>query len=65
MNAAHRDRLAFARVCSGVFRRGGVATHERIGRDFVTKYVHTVFGRDRETVDVAYPGDIIGLGERR
>jgi peptide chain release factor 3 len=61
MNAAHRDRLAFARVCSGVFRRGEVVTHEPSGRDFVTKYVHTVFGRDRETVDVAHPGDIIGL----
>ena len=61
MDAAHRDRLAFARVCSGVFRRGDVITHEPTGRAFVTKYVHTVFGRDRETVDVAYPGDIIGL----
>ena len=61
MDTAHRDRLAFARVCSGVFRRGDVITHEPTGRDFVTKYVHTVFGRDRETVDVAYPGDIIGL----
>ena len=61
MDAAHRDRLAFARVCSGVFRRGDVITHEATGRAFVTKYVHTVFGRDRETVEVAYPGDIIGL----
>lgn len=61
MDLAHRDRLAFARVCSGVFRRGDVVTHEPTGRDFVTKYVHTVFGRDRETVEVAYPGDIIGL----
>lgn len=61
MDAAHRDRLAFARVCSGVFRRGDVITHEPTGRDFVTKYVHTVFGRDRETLEVAYPGDIIGL----
>ena len=61
MDAAHRDRLAFARVCSGVFRRGDVVTHEPTGRDFATKYVHTVFGRDRETVDLAYPGDVIGL----
>ncbi len=61
MDRAHRDRLAFARVCSGVFRRGEVLTHEPTGRSFATKYVHTVFGRHRETVEVAYPGDVIGL----
>ena len=61
MDRSHRDRLAFARVCSGVFRRGEVVTHEPTGRAFATKYVHSVFGRDRETLEVAYPGDIIGL----
>jgi peptide chain release factor 3 len=61
MDRAHRDRLAFARVCSGVFHRGDVVTHEPTGRGFATKYVHSVFGRQRETIDVAYPGDIIGL----
>jgi peptide chain release factor 3 len=61
MDTSHRDRLAFARVCSGVFVRGEVITHEPSGRGFATKYVHTVFGRQRETVDVAYPGDVIGL----
>ena len=61
MDRSHRDRLAFARVCSGVFRRGEVVTHESTGRAFATKYVHSVFGRDRDTLEVAYPGDIIGL----
>ncbi len=61
MDAAHRDRLAFARVCSGEFHRGDVVTHHASGRPFATKYAHSVFGRDRETLEVAYPGDVIGL----
>ncbi len=61
MDSAHRDRLAFARVCSGVFHRGDVITHEPSGRGFATKYAHSVFGRQRETLEVAYPGDVIGL----
>ena len=61
MDRAHRDRLAFARVCSGVFHRGDVVTHEPTGRGFATKYAHSVFGRQREVLDVAYPGDVIGL----
>lgn len=61
MDAAHRDRLAFARVCSGVFHRGDVVVHAATGRSFATKYAHSVFGRDRETLEVAYPGDVIGL----
>lgn len=61
MDSAHRDRLAFARVCSGVFHRGDVVTHSQSGRSFATKYAHAVFGRDRETLEVAYPGDVIGL----
>ena len=61
MDPAHRDRLAYARVCSGVFRRGMVATHAQTGRPFATKYAQAVFGRERSVVDTAYPGDIIGL----
>lgn len=61
MDASHRDRLAFARICSGVFERGMVVTHAATGRPFATKYAHTVFGRERTTLDVAYPGDVVGL----
>jgi peptide chain release factor 3 len=61
MDAAHRDRLAYARVVSGVFRRGMVATHAESGRPFATKYAQAVFGRERLVVDTAYPGDIVGL----
>jgi peptide chain release factor 3 len=61
MNTAHRDTMAFARVCSGVFQRGMVATHAQTGRPFATKYAQSLFGRDRSVLDTAYPGDIIGL----
>jgi peptide chain release factor 3 len=61
MDTAHRDRLAFARVTSGVFQRGMVATHAETGRPFATKYAQAVFGRERTVLDTAYPGDIIGL----
>ncbi|MFP5219730.1 MAG: peptide chain release factor 3 [Actinomycetes bacterium] len=61
MDSHHRDRLAYVRVCSGVFERGTVVTHAATGKPFATKYAQQVFGRDRETVDVAYPGDVVGL----
>ena len=61
MDPAHRDRLAFVRVCSGRFERGMVLTHQPSGRPFATKYAQSVFGRERATLDVAYPGDIVGL----
>jgi peptide chain release factor 3 len=61
MDVAHRDRMAFIRVCSGVFERGMVVTHQPSGRPFATKYAQQVFGRERASVDVAYPGDVIGL----
>ncbi|MGY1848215.1 peptide chain release factor 3 [Blastococcus sp. SYSU DS1021] len=61
MDAAHRDRLAYIRVCSGVFERGMVVTHGRTGRPFTTKYAQHVFGRERESIETAYPGDVVGL----
>ena len=61
MDKAHRDRVAFMRVCSGEFERGMVVTHGPTGKPFATKYAHTVSGQDRETVEEAYPGDVVGL----
>ena len=61
MDSAHRDRLAYARVCSGVFERGMVVTHAATGRPFATKYAQAVFGRERTTLDTAFPGDVVGL----
>ncbi|WP_121253340.1 peptide chain release factor 3 [Nocardioides ferulae] len=61
MDTAHRDRLAYARICSGVFHRGMSVTHAATGRAFSTKYAQVVFGRERTSVEEGYPGDIIGL----
>ena len=61
MNPAHRDRVAFVRVCAGRFERGMVLTHAATGRPFATKYAQAMFGAGRQTLEVAYPGDVIGL----
>ncbi|MFN2320284.1 MAG: peptide chain release factor 3 [Dermatophilaceae bacterium] len=61
MDPSHRDRVAFMRVCSGRFERGVILTHAGTGRPFQTKYAQSVFGRERETIDEAFPGDVVGL----
>ena len=61
MDRAHRDRVAFIRVCSGRFERGMQVTLGRTGRQFSTKYAQQLFGQERDTVDEAWPGDILGL----
>ena len=61
MDPAHRDRVAFVRVCSGRFERGMVLTHAATGRPFATKYAQAMFGQERETLETAFPGDVIGL----
>ena len=61
MDRAHRDRMAFVRICSGRFERGMVLTHAATGRPFATKYAQSVFGQQRSTVEEAFPGDIVGL----
>ncbi|WP_431784494.1 peptide chain release factor 3 [Streptomyces chumphonensis] len=61
MDRSHRDRIAFLRVCSGVFERGMTVTRAASGKPFATKYAHSVFGQDRSAVETAYPGDVVGL----
>ncbi|WP_343571985.1 peptide chain release factor 3 [Mycobacterium sp.] len=61
MDSSHRDRLAYARVCSGVFQRGDIVTQAATQRPFATKYAQSVFGQHRATLDTAWPGDVIGL----
>jgi len=61
MDPAHRDRVAFVRVCSGRFDRGMNLVPAGGGRPLSTKYAMTLFGSDRTTVDSAYPGDVVGL----
>jgi peptide chain release factor 3 len=61
MDPKHRDRIAFLRVCSGRFTRDMTVIHARTGRSVRLSSSHKLFGQERETVDEAYPGDVIGL----
>jgi peptide chain release factor 3 len=61
MDPKHRDRLAFVRICSGRFERDMTVVHTRTGKKVRLSSSHKLFGRDRETVDVAFPGDVVGL----
>ncbi len=61
MDPRHRDRIAFLRVCAGKFSRDMVVTHVQTGKKVRLASSHKLFGRDRETVDEAWPGDLIGL----
>ncbi len=61
MDPKHRDRLAFVRICSGRFERDMTVTHTRTGRKVRLSSSHKLFGRERETVDEAFPGDVVGL----
>ena len=61
MDPAHRDRIAFLRVCSGRFERGMKLKHLRLNRDVKVSSVVTFMASSREQVEEAYAGDIIGL----
>lgn len=61
MDPKHRDRLAFVRVCSGRFEREMTVVHTRTGKRVRLSSSHRLFGRDRETVDEAFAGDVVGL----
>jgi peptide chain release factor 3 len=61
MDAKHRDRLAFVRICSGRFERDMSVIHTRTGKRLRLASSHKLFGRERETVDEAFPGDVVGL----
>jgi peptide chain release factor 3 len=61
MDPKHRDRIAFLRVCSGKFERDMTVHHSRSEKKVRLSSSHKLFGNERETVDEAYPGDVIGL----
>jgi peptide chain release factor 3 len=61
MDPAHRDRIAFLRVCSGTFRRGMKVVHHRIGKEITLANATIFMSQDRTQVDEAYPGDVIGI----
>jgi peptide chain release factor 3 len=61
MDPKHRDRIAFVRVCSGKFERDMTVHHSRSEKQVRLSSSHKLFGNERETLDVAWPGDVIGL----
>ncbi len=65
MNPKHRDSVAFVRVCSGKFERNMPVNHTRTGKTIRLPRPYKFFADTREVVDDAYPGDIIGLPNKR
>ena len=61
MNPAHRDRLAFMRIVSGVFEKNMFVWHSGTGKNMQVKQPQQFMADEREAVEKAYPGDIIGL----
>ncbi|MEO1389109.1 MAG: peptide chain release factor 3 [Cyanobacteria bacterium J06634_6] len=61
MDPRHRDRIAFIRVCSGKFEKDMVVNHARTGKNVRLSHPQKLFGQGRESLEVAYPGDVIGL----
>ncbi|HJU26628.1 MAG TPA: peptide chain release factor 3, partial [Rhodanobacteraceae bacterium] len=61
MDPQHRDRVAFLRVCSGQYRSGMKALQVRTMKETKLANALTFMASDREIVDVAWPGDVIGL----
>ncbi|MGD1948421.1 MAG: peptide chain release factor 3 [Leptolyngbyaceae cyanobacterium] len=61
MDPRHRDRVAFVRVCSGRFEKDMVVNHARSGKNVRLSHPQKLFGQGRESVEAAYPGDVIGL----
>lgn len=63
MDRRHRDRVAFVRICSGQFERGMKVNHVRLGRELRLSHSNQFVAQERETVDVAYAGDIVGVND--
>jgi len=61
MDPAHRDRVAFLRVCSGSYKKGMKMRHVRIGKSVQVANAITFQADERRQVEEAWPGDIIGL----
>jgi peptide chain release factor 3 len=61
MDPQHRDRVAFMRICSGTFNGGMKAFHVRSGKEMKLANALTFMASDREIVNTAYPGDVIGI----
>lgn len=65
MNPRHRDTIAFIRVCSGRFEKDMTVLDPETGRPIRLAYPQKLFGTERESIETAYPGDIVGLVAHR
>jgi peptide chain release factor 3 len=61
MDPRHRDRIAFVRVCSGKFERDMTVRNARTGKDVRLARAMKLFASERESLDAAYAGDVVGL----
>ncbi|HNB37201.1 MAG TPA: peptide chain release factor 3, partial [Anaerolineales bacterium] len=61
MNPKHRDSVAFLRICSGRFERGMDLIHAQSGKTLKLMRPYKAFANEREIIDEAYPGDVLGL----
>lgn len=61
MDPKHRDRIAFVRICTGKYSKNLAVHHSRTGRKVKLSNAHTLFGQERESVEEAFAGDIVGL----
>lgn len=61
LDPKHRDRIAFMRVCSGRFERNKYFHHVRLDKDVRFSNPYTFLARDKDVINEAYPGDVIGL----
>jgi len=65
MNPRHRDTIAFLRVCSGKFVKDMQVSDPETGKIIRLSYPQKMFGQERESMEEAYPGDIVGLVAHR
>lgn len=61
MDPKHRDRIAFVRVCTGKFSKDMTVIHARSGKTVRLSRPQKLFAQERESIEEAYPGDVIGL----
>jgi peptide chain release factor 3 len=61
MNPRHRDSVAFVRICSGRFERGMEVFHAQTGKTHRLQRPYKLFANEREIIDEAHPGDVLGL----
>jgi peptide chain release factor 3 len=64
LDPKHRDRIAFVRVCSGRFEAGMAATNRRSGKEVRLAQPQSFLARERQAVEEAWPGDVIGVHDR-